>query len=226
MAFDALQKLDKEKLDIVVNELIRGVSAKAIARTIQEEWCVARGFSAGTLEQQLKTLRTAICDGALRCDPRSEVPSITSAAGFEINPIDKLTWLANLHEKRILRFYTAELRQNKMDAQLGKSLSEYGRLLIGLQKMRFELGLDEYKRVTLSRREREAAAAKAKEEEREKTYRQIQKVAETMDEVFAANREKLRARGLQERMAQSMPNKDQSGKDIELDSISAVSRKG
>lgn len=202
MAFGWLQKFGKEKLEIIINQLISGASPKAVARTIQVEWGDARDFSSGTLERQLNTLRKAINHGSFGGNSRTQQLPRPSAHGLRLKPIDELKWLVKISEERIVRLRTMEIRQDKLNPELTKALKNRVRMLMVLQKMRFELGLDEYKKVTLSRREREAAIAHAKEQYDRENYKQIQEAVQTAEKILEANRSKLRARGREEETVQ------------------------
>jgi hypothetical protein len=47
---NVLQNIEKEKLATVIEQLVRGVAAEAIAHTIQEEWGHAQALSRGALK--------------------------------------------------------------------------------------------------------------------------------------------------------------------------------
>ena len=86
MQFDRLNKLGPEKLQKIVNELMRGTPTVLVARLIQE-WGDAQNVSEGTLAQQLKRLRISIENGAFGGELAQEArkkkftkPSHTEAA--------------------------------------------------------------------------------------------------------------------------------------------------
>jgi hypothetical protein len=88
MAFDRLQRLGPEKLQRIVNELMRGTPAQLLARLIQQDWGDAQEVSEDTLAKQLKRLHTAMCNGAFGGELASEATP-TAAAMLRV-----LHWVA------------------------------------------------------------------------------------------------------------------------------------
>ena len=81
--------------------------------------------------------------------------------------------MLTIQSSRIEKFLKVETQTNKYIPALSDAIATYRNTLVQMQKMRFDLGLDEYKRVTLSRREREADKAEAKEAHNRMLHRQI-----------------------------------------------------
>src|SRR2546427_5493447 len=72
MKFERIQRLAKEKVQKIVNQLIRGTLAIMVARLIQQEWGDCHDVREDTLAKQLKRLRTAITNGAFGGDLAQE----------------------------------------------------------------------------------------------------------------------------------------------------------
>ena len=182
MGCDALQNLGEEKLATIIGELLRGVGAKAIARTIQEDWGDAQGLSRVALERELTSLRLGIRDCGLT-NNLSE-PSTTPNDSLQVSPVHALTSLAQFQVTRINWLYKKEITQGKPLPAVAQASRDYGNILSTLQEMRFDLGLDKYNRIKLTSREQQAAEEARKAQD----YKQVSEGAKVLEEIFKRRR--------------------------------------
>ena len=159
---NVLQKLGEEKLATIIDQLVRGVAAKAIAHTIQEEWGHAQTLSRGALERELTSLGLSIRDFGLG-NKQSE-PSTIPDDGLQLSPLDRLTRLVQFQATRIDRLHKKELAQGKPLPALGQAIRDYANMLLLLQEMRFDRGVDKYNRIKVTSREQQAAEESRKAE--------------------------------------------------------------
>ncbi len=151
MVFERLQGLGPEKFQRIVNDLVRGVSPTLVARLIQAEWGDFAGVAEDTLAKQLKRLSKAVSDGLLggpladQMKQRASV-GITLLKGSSLNVLDSLTELAGIQRERVLSF--VEKEKDWPGLVLGKStlITDYRDTLLSIQKVKFDLGVDEFKR--------------------------------------------------------------------------------
>jgi len=172
MSIAILQNLTEEKFQGIVNHLMRGVPAKELARIIQREWGDAQDVNPATLTRALERLHLSIVEQVFGDNSPEQPPAPSRDRAFE-SPYDELGGVLTIQFARIEKFLKVETQQNKYVPALSDAIATYRNTLVQMQKMRFDLGLDEYKRVTLSRRERDADKAEAKEAHNRMLHRQI-----------------------------------------------------
>ncbi len=151
MAFDRLQKLGKEKFQKIVNELARGTPAQTLARLIQQEWGDAQDVGEETLAKQLKRLSTTIKNGAFGGDLAEQAKTRASVRiklfhGSTLDCLAELVEMAAIQKSRVLRLYEKERIYNVPILMLNRVIRDYGNLIVTIQEMKFNLGLDEYRR--------------------------------------------------------------------------------
>lgn len=176
MESDRFQKLGKEKLAVIINRLASGESARTVARIIQEQWGEAQDLSRVALEKELTRLRMSIHRGALSSD-LAKPPSSTSTN--DLKPLNELVNLVAFQKKRINELHEEQRELGKPFPALTTVVKDYRKLLLMLQKMRFELGLDVYQRVKTSREWQEAQEAR----ERQKRM-QVSDGVGVLEEIF------------------------------------------
>ena len=169
MEFNALRKLGKEKLSTIVDELILGRSVRAIARTIQD-WGGVPGCSPAELFTELANLRATINGGGANCN-RPE-------------PRDELKPLIALQKDRIEKLFMKEREQAKPLPALSQAVNLQALLLLAVQDLRFDLGLDPYKRMELTMRELQ----EAQEEKERQTNEQVFNAVGVVTEIFKERR--------------------------------------
>jgi hypothetical protein len=150
MAFNRLQNLGKEKFAKIVNELMRGTPILQLARLIQQEWGDVENVSKHTLAKQLQRLHTAITNGAFGGDladqaKRNASVKIKLFHGSTLDVLDELITLHLILKERIDIFYQKERESGKYSPGLSKIMRADMDLLVAIQKIKFDLGIDEYK---------------------------------------------------------------------------------
>jgi hypothetical protein len=150
MAFTRLQSLGKEKFAKIVNELMRGTPLLPLARLIQQEWGDVENVSQHTLAKQLQRLHTAITNGAFGGDLADQAKRKASVKIklFHSSALDVLDELITLHlilKERIDIFFEKECESGKYSPGLTKIMRADMDLLVAIQKIKFDLGIDEYK---------------------------------------------------------------------------------
>jgi len=151
MAFDRLQKLGKEKFQKVVNELARGTPAQTLARLIQQAWGDLEDVREETLGKQLRRLSTTIANGAFGGDLAEQAKQratvrIKLLHGSTLDCLDELIQIAAIQKSRVLRLWERERIYNVPLVMLNRVIRDYGNLIVTIQEMKFNLGLDEYRR--------------------------------------------------------------------------------
>jgi hypothetical protein len=96
----------------------------------------------------------------------------------DLTVLNELVKLANIQEERVLAMRAQERKSGFINPRLDTAIRVHQDLLVSLQAMRFDLGLDEYQRRT----PREQIAAAAEKEER--LQRQVYEACEHAEEIF------------------------------------------
>jgi hypothetical protein len=99
--------------------------------------------------------------------------SVNSSA-LESNCHDELVRLANIQETRVLALVAQEQKSGSIILALNTLINDYIDLLLKIQEVRFDLGLDEYKR----------GKPITKEEADRRTQEQVFEAIHTMEEIF------------------------------------------
>ncbi len=152
MKFERLQRLGNEKFQKIVNELMRGTPVVMIARLIQQEWGDCQNVRENTLARQSMRLHTAITNGAFGGDLAQEARRKASVRiklfhGSSLNCLEELIDLAVLERDRVQQLREKERELNIPLSSLNALINDYRDLLLCIQKIKFDLGLDEYKGV-------------------------------------------------------------------------------
>jgi hypothetical protein len=150
MAFERFSGLGREKFQKIVNELTRGIPAQTVARLVHQ-WGDAQDVREETLAKQLKRLHTAITNGAFGGDLAQQakekaIVRIMWLHGSTLNCLDALIEVAIVQRTRVLTLYEHEQASGKHIAGLNAVINDYRDLLVAIQKVKFDLGLDEFKR--------------------------------------------------------------------------------
>jgi hypothetical protein len=90
--------------------------------------------------------------------------------------LDELMKLANIQDERVLAMRAEERKLGFINPRLDAAITVHERILLSIQKMRFDLGLDEYKRGIPRAQTAESAA---------ETQVQLYKAFEVAEEIFA-----------------------------------------
>lgn len=81
---------------------------------------------------------------------------------------------------RIDRLHKKELAQGKPLPALGQAIRDYANILLGLQEMRFDRGVDKYNRIKVTSREQQAA----EESRKALDDQQIYKAVAVLEDIF------------------------------------------
>jgi hypothetical protein len=155
VAFERLQALGEARWTLIRNELIRGEPAMSLARRIQQEWGEFQDVAEKTLTQQLNRLRLKIQEGAFGQEVAQKLEeAVTTKQKVEIlnefgtvNALEQMETLMTLQMKRIQRLAQREVEMPMPIPNLNEMIVTGSKLAQDLQKMRFDLGMDEFKGV-------------------------------------------------------------------------------
>jgi hypothetical protein len=186
MRFERIQRLAKDKFQKVINELIRGTPAIMVARLIQQEWGDCQNVREDTLAKQLKRVHTAITNGAFGGDLAQEAKQKASVRinlfhGSSLNCLDELVDLALLQKNRVQQLWGKERELNVPLSSLNTVIDDYRDLLLSIQKIKFDLGLDEYKGVIPGLK---ATATSVIRPDGLTIQQQVFEAVETVEEIF------------------------------------------
>lgn len=154
MAFDRLQNLGDEKFTKIVNLLIRGEPAQRLARTIQQQppqgWGEFQGVQEKTLTQQLNRLRTAAAEGMFGAKEAKRLaavgkPNIDRLAGVSVQVLARIEELSEAQRTLVMALLAKATKEERTFTSVNEAVGNYNKILLDIQKLRFELGLDEYK---------------------------------------------------------------------------------
>lgn len=150
--FSRLTRLGGERFQKIVNALARGASAAAVARVIQRDWELLQEVSEDTLARQLNRLRTAIINGAfggeLAEDARARaMVQLKELQGSTLDCFIALVAAYELQWQRVLRLRDIERQSGRYLPGLNVAMRQCKDLLITIQKIKFDLGFDEFKRL-------------------------------------------------------------------------------
>jgi DNA-binding HxlR family transcriptional regulator len=197
MAFDKLQSLGEEKFRVIMNHLLRGKPAMTLAREIQQEWGDLQDIGQKTLTQQLNRLRIASAEGIFGKTVAAQITKgqppkhIARLNGLSLSAVERMEELSALQKERVIRLLEKEktLLEKEKTLPTGSALSatsavfnDYKELLKDIQKMRFDLGLDEYKGVIMTAR---GASVSQTFPDGSHIQKQVFEAATTIDEIFA-----------------------------------------
>jgi hypothetical protein len=98
--------------------------------------------------------------------------------------LESLIEVAELQRDRVLAMFAEEMKRDLVNHHLNASLEQYSRLLLRIQGLRFDLGLDEKKR-WLSREMNRPLSWKERAEEIERNGRETYKAYAAAEEIFA-----------------------------------------
>lgn len=154
-AFERLQGLGEERFNKILNLLMRGEPAMRVAREIQQDWKEFQDVAERTLMQQLKRLRLVAAEGAFGKKAAQSIAdghtlrTPVRLAHLNVRVLERLEELSEIQRERVLALVEKE---QKMPVPVGPMLAatnavfnDYRQVLLDLQKIRFDLGLDEFK---------------------------------------------------------------------------------
>lgn len=154
MAFERLQELGEEKFGKILNMLMLGDPAMGVARKIQQAppdgWGLFQGVAERTLTQQLNRLRAVAAEGAFGPEAAKLIaagatPQIKMLEKVSIPVITRLEELSEIQRNRVLDLVKKEKLWGSTMPIMNEVVDGYRKLLLDIQKVRFDLGLDEFK---------------------------------------------------------------------------------
>jgi hypothetical protein len=153
--FESLQKLGEEKFTKIRNELLRGTPCMTLAKTIQQEWGDLIGIGEKTLTQQLGRFKDHLIAAGVGAETIKEMiekkeakPILKILRKSSIDVLRRLISLANMQEMRINKVWEKEQSMGGIPlGALNVLLNDYVDLLIKIQKVQFDLGINEFKGV-------------------------------------------------------------------------------
>lgn len=154
MAFERLQALGEEKFGKILNLLMRGEPAMALARTIQavppKGWGEFSDVAEKTLTQQLNRLRFAAAEGAFGSAAAKRIaagakPHIDRLNAVSVNALTRMEELSEAQRTLVLVLLADATEKKHTFTSTNEAVDNYRKTLLDVQKLRFDLGLDEFK---------------------------------------------------------------------------------
>lgn len=152
MAFERLQSLGEEKFRKVLNALERKETSQKVARAIQQQppdgWGDLQDMTEMALMQQLHRLRHAAADGifgAAEAKRLASKPNITRLAHISVPILARMETLSESQCKLVEVLLAKATKEERTYTSVNDAVDNYRQTLIDLQKLRFDLGLDEFK---------------------------------------------------------------------------------
>jgi plasmid maintenance system antidote protein VapI len=146
--FSRIRKLPEDRLTHVNNWLARGGEVMALARFCQQEWKIWTDVNERTLMQQLNRYKKWVL---VQKDP--SLPEMRTSDGAlvvkatrqrNVDVMERLAALLDIQEKRIQVFLNQEAKLGMPLQGVDKVIDSTKQLLLDMQKIRFDLGMDEY----------------------------------------------------------------------------------
>lgn len=156
-AYKRLQDLGEPKFKKILNYLMQGKSAESMALVIQEEWGECKDVVPKTLAEQLRRLRYSAAEGAFGKEIAEKIsngftPHIKLLEGVTFGNLERFEELALLNRERVIRLIKKEqiscidgFPSRDMVESTNSAVMAYRDLLLNIQKLRFDLGTDDFK---------------------------------------------------------------------------------
>ena len=152
MAFEKLQALGKDKFTRIINDLMRGKPAMQVARMVQQDWGDYQDVAEKTLTQMMNRLKIAATEGMfgeqakelVKADGTVDIKMLKSSS---LDVLGELVALATVQRTRVQTLWEKE-RELKMPLTgLNAIVNDFKDLLLSIQKVQFDLGVNEFKGV-------------------------------------------------------------------------------
>lgn len=144
MAFKKLLAMGKEKMEIVDHLLVKGESAKGVAKMIQQEWKLHTKTTEGSLTKQLERYRRAhiskLSVFTAATDPE-EKRVILKRVNTQLDIMQELTELIEVQKERVLMAIDKERTVKMPFSWLRKDIDSLSLLLGQLAEHQFKLGI-------------------------------------------------------------------------------------
>jgi hypothetical protein len=134
--------------------LMRGKPAMSVARILQQAppdgWGLFQKMSEKTLTRQLTRLRIHAAEGAYgpevaKLIAAGATPQVRLLENVSTPVIARLEEMAQIQRDRVMKLVEKEEKWNTTMPIMNDVLESYRKMLLDLQKVRFDLGLDEFK---------------------------------------------------------------------------------
>lgn len=154
MAFTELQALGEEKFTKILNALMRGEHCKALARTIQQPppngWGEMQKTSEGALMAQLNRLRHSAASGIFGAQEAKRLqtlgkPLITRLDAISVPVLARIEEASEKQRELVMVLLNKAIKEERTYKSVNDAVNNYRQTLLDIQKLRFEIGLDEYK---------------------------------------------------------------------------------
>jgi hypothetical protein len=149
--FIRIRQLPDDKHLHIRNWLVRGGEVATLARLMQQDWKVLTDVNERTLAQQLNRYKKV-----LLVDITPEPPEIPTESGAvvskrtksrNIDPMERMVALLHIQERRLDMFIEREQSLKMPLSGVDKVIDATKGLLLDIQRLRFDLGLDEFRGV-------------------------------------------------------------------------------
>ena len=148
--------LESEQFTKILNGLMCGTPAQTLAREIQQPppkgWGMMQDVSEKTLAQQLNRLRLDAAAGAFGdeiaqkiVENRSPRPQLTLLKNVSVPVLQRLEEVSEAKRVLVLTLLEKATAEKRTFTSVNEAVEGYRKLLLDLQKLRFDLGLDEFK---------------------------------------------------------------------------------
>lgn len=154
MAFERLQFLGEEKFTKILNQLMRGVVCRKVARYIQQPPPEGLGdlqdMGEQTLMQSLNRLRHAAAEGAYGHHAAKRMlavgrPNVDRLSQVSVRVLERMEELSEAKRTLVLVLLEKATAEKQTYKSVNDAVANYRQILLDLQKLRFDLGLDEFK---------------------------------------------------------------------------------
>lgn len=156
MAFDRLQKLGEEKFRAITNALLREQPAMQVARMIRTDWGDFQDVAEKTLTMQLLRLKADMRSGRFSTKAAEEAKALVKNGEHvdvkmlrksKLDVLGELQDICHLQKKRIMKLVEKEENLPLPISGLSTIIMDYKEMLVTVQKIQFDLGVDAFKGV-------------------------------------------------------------------------------
>ena len=154
MAFERLQALGEDKFRKILNGLLRGETAIAVARIIQQQppdgWGLFQDVAEKTLMQQLNRLRLAAGTGIFGATEAKRLatlgkPHVDRLSQISVPVLARVEEVSEAQRTLVLVLLEKATAEKRTFTSVNDAVNNYRQTLLDIQKLRFDMGLDEFK---------------------------------------------------------------------------------
>lgn len=153
-SFERLQNLGEERFGKLLNGLMRGETAMGLARMVQQQppegWGLFQDVAEKTLCQQLNRLRIAAANGMYGAAEAKRVlavgkPNIDRLSHISVPVLARVEEVSEAQRTLVLVLLEKATAEKRTFTSVNDAVNNYRQTLLDVQKLRFDLGLDEFK---------------------------------------------------------------------------------